>query len=446
MKAKEIFAAPMQSMSADARAPLAFQERPLWLDDVELPPSSESPFPTQVDVAIVGSGYTGLSAAGETAAAGRKTVVLDAGPIGGGCSSRNGGQVAFSFKPSLQSLSQRYGRDVAERLYMEGHESIRSLRAEALGGELDCGWKDVGSFYGALTSRQYESLQKYYDDLPERFRGRISIIPRKQLQEAISSPLYCGGVISHDDAAIHPAKLVIALHHRAEQAGAVCFAETAVQNIVKSGGHFLLRTGRGVVSAKQVLLATNGYSGAVSPWHRRRIIPIGSYIVATEPLDEALVQRLIPAGRNVGDMRRVVIYVRPSPDGRRIIFGGRASAGERNVRRVLSRMRVMMSELFPELQKVRISHAWMGFVGYTFDTMPHFGERDGVFHCMGYCGQGIPHSVYYGRKIGQKMVGGGNAGTVLEDLIFPTRPLYRGKPWLLPIAVTAYRFLDRLGI
>ena len=426
-----------------SNAPL---ERVFWLDAVSLPESSVEPMPSRADVVIVGSGYTGLSAARETAAAGRRTVVLDSGPIGGGCSSRNGGQVAFSFKPDLDDLAARYGRSVAERLYEEGYESIARLREAARDGTLDCDWREVGSFCGAHSRRHFEALQREVDALPERFRQRVAIVTRDRIEEEVASPLYHGGLVVHDDVAVNPARLVVSLDARARAAGASVYGHTAVLGIDRVGDAFEVATTRGRIRATRVLIATNGYTGRFAPWHRRRVLPIGSYIIATDELDPTVVRRLIPRGRNLGDTRRVVVYVRPSPDGRRILFGGRASAGERAVLRVVPRMRAMMAELFPDLADVRVTHAWMGFVAYTFDTMPHLGERDGLFHCLGYCGQGVPHAIYYGRKAGLRMVDAPGGDSALANLPFPSRPYYTGWPWFLPAAVRFYRLRDRLRI
>ena len=425
---------------------IATRERVFWLDATALPDSSVDPLPASADVLIVGSGYTGLSAARETAAAGRKTVVLDSGPVGGGCSSRNGGQVAFSFKPDLDDLAARHGRAIAERLYEEGYESIAQLRQAARDGTLDCDWRAVGSFCGAHSRRHFDRLQREADALPEQLRQRVSIVKRDCIEDEIASPLYHGGLVVHDDAAVDPARLVVSLDARARAAGATVYGHTPVHGIARVGREFEVATSRGRVRAQRVLIATNGYTGSFAPWHRRRILPIGSYIIATEELEPAVVRRLIPRSRNLGDTRRVVVYVRPSPDGRRILFGGRASAAERDVLRVVPRMRAMMAELFPDLAEVRITHAWMGFVAYTFDTMPHLGERDGLFHCLGYCGQGVPHAIYYGRKAGLRMIDAPEGDCALANLIFPSRPYYTGWPWFLPAAVRFYRMCDRLAI
>jgi glycine/D-amino acid oxidase-like deaminating enzyme len=416
-----------------------------WAEDAPLPVAPSGPLPASVDVVVIGSGYTGLAAARETALAGRSTLVLDAGAIGGGCSSRNGGQVAFSFKPAHRTLIERHGRGIADAIYREGVEAVDELRRFALDEGLDCGWRESGCFVAAHTPRHFRALIEEAQTQPEGFRAPFEVVPRSRLSEAVDSPLYHGGVIYPGDASVHPQKLVVALHARALAAGADFRSHCEVLRLARRGDGWDVATGLGVVRGGRVLVATNGYTGAFSPWHQRRVFPIGSYIAATEPLDPALVARLIPHGRNFGDTRRVVIYVRPSPDGRRILFGGRASAGETDVARCVPMLARMMTEVFPALSGVHITHAWMGFVGFTFETIANVGERDGLYHAMGYCGQGVPTAPYYGRRIGRRIADLEGGDTALWNLPFATRPYYHGRPWFLPAAVQAYRVLDRLG-
>jgi len=423
-----------------------YQPTCYWQDDTDALPEGPQALPSQVDVLIVGSGYTGLSAARETARAGRSTLVIDAGPVAGGCSSRNGGQVAFSFKPDHGSLSAQYGRAVADGIYREGFAANDALAALATEEGLAFDWRPVGGFLGAHTPRHFKQLVAAFKRQVPEFAEPHEVIPRERLAEAVDSPLYHGGVVVTSDASVHPARLAGALYARAVGAGASVVAHCRALRLNRIAGGFEVLTERGVVRAAQVLLATNGYTDGLSRWHRRRVMPVGSYIVATERLDPALVQRLIPAGRNVCDTRRVVVYVRPSPDGQRILFGGRASAGETEVTRCVPVMHAMMREMFPALAGVGISRAWMGFVGFTFEQMAHLGEQDGLYHCMGYCGQGVPLATYYGRHIGRRMVDAREPASALEGLPFSTRPYYHGRPWFLPLAVQAYRALDRLGL
>ena len=429
-----------QQLYAEDYAPTS-----VWAVDATLPAGCALPLPDVADIVIVGAGYTGLSAAHETAAAGRSTVVLDAGPIGGGCSSRNGGQVAFSIKPDYQKLERRYGAARASARYEEGAAAVVALDELVRRERLACDWRDNGCFIGAHTPAHYEALQRLADEHRRRLSTPIELVPRSRQRDEIDTDFYHGGLVFPADYSVHPIKLLNALHARAVSVGAQVHDHCEVLRFSRESYGFSVYTTQGFIKARQVLLATNGYTGALSPWHRRRVIPVGSYQIATEILDPSFVKSMVPKARNLGDTRHVVMYARPTPDGRRIIFGGRASAAEQNLTRVVPRLVRMMQQVFPQLTGVRISRAWMGFVGFTFDSLPHMGGVDDLFYCMGYCGQGIPLSIYYGRKAGLKMLKRAESATALDGLTFPTRPFYDGFPWFLPAAIHIYRLRDRFG-
>jgi glycine/D-amino acid oxidase-like deaminating enzyme len=425
--------------------PYMISAAPLWLENAPMPQLPAAVVPSRVDVLVVGAGYTGLSAARETAAAGRSTLVLDAGPIGAGCSSRNGGQVAYSIKPSLGCLTSRYGADQALRICREGFDAVTYLRALAVSG-LDCGWREDGCFFGAHTAKHFTRMVRQAENQPRGLEQRISVVPRSAQASEIASDFYHGGCVYHDDASVDPARLLRSLLQRATDAGAKVVDRCAVHAINSGRDGFEVLTARGLVHAGQILLATNGYSGALSPWLRRRVIPIGSYQIATEILGTERVRSLIPHRRNIVDSRRVVVYFRPSADGQRIIFGGRAELAEQDPLACVPRLRQMMQAIFPQLKSVRVSHAWAGWVAYTFDTLPHLGRHEGIYYCMGYCGQGVPLAPYFGMRIGQQMLGMPEGRTALDGLPFPSRPYYRAKPWFLAPSVLAYRAMDALGL
>jgi glycine/D-amino acid oxidase-like deaminating enzyme len=418
---------------------------PLWMQNADLALPTSRPSPSRVDVLIIGAGYTGLSAARETAAAGRSTLVLDAGGMGAGCSSRNGGQVAYSIKPSFDTLKAKFGADVAFGICREGLDAVAYLRSLAK-QHVDCAWREDGCFYGAHTTRHYAQMVRDAENQPRGLEQRISVVAKADQHAEIASDFYHGGCVYHDDASVDPTGLLLALLRRALEGGASVVDHCPVSAINPARDGFEVQTPRGVVQARQVLLATNGYSGPLSPWHRRRVIPIGSYQIATEPLGADRVRSLIPHGRNIVDSRRVVVYFRPSADGERIIFGGRAALAEKDPLACVPRLRRMMARIFPELKSAGVSHAWVGWVAYTFDTLPHLGQHDGVYHCMGYCGQGVPLAPYFGKRIGQQMLGLEEGRTALDGLPFPSRPWYHGKPWFLAPSIFAYRVADAIGL
>jgi glycine/D-amino acid oxidase-like deaminating enzyme len=418
---------------------------PLWMQNADMPAPSARPLPSRVDVLVIGAGYTGLSAARETANAGRSTLVVDAGEVGAGCSSRNGGQVAYSIKPSFNSLKAKFGAERAFGICRDGLDAVAYLRSLAT-QHVDCGWREDGCFFGAHTAKHFGQMARDAENQPRGLEQRISVVPKADQHTEIASDFYHGGCVYHDDASVDPTRLLLALLRSAADVGATVVDRCPVESIKPVRDGFEALTPRGVVHARQVLLATNGYSGPLSPWHRRRVIPIGSYQIATEPLGADRVRTLIPRGRNIVDSRRVVVYFRPSADGERIIFGGRAALAEQDPLACVPRLRQMMERILPQLRSVPVSHAWVGWVAYTFDTLPHLGQHDGIYYCMGYCGQGVPLAPYFGKRIGQQMLGLTEGRTSLDGLPFPSRPYYYGNPWFLAPSVFAYRLLDAVGL
>jgi glycine/D-amino acid oxidase-like deaminating enzyme len=434
------------AMSERPTPDAAVRTTPYWQDDPVAPALAPRPLPAQVDVLIVGAGYTGLSAARETAAGGASTWVLEAGAIGAGCSGRNGGQVAYSIKPTLAALTAQHGAARAFAIAREGLLAMQYLRALALDEGLDCEWQANGCYFGAHTPRHFAAMVRQAENQPRGLEQRISIVGRADQHGEIDTDLYHGGLVYHDDASVNPMRLLLGLLRRAEERGAVVTDHCRALYIARDRAGFEVTTTRGKVRARKLLIATNGYSGPLTPWHRRRVIPIGSYQIATEPLGAGRVRELIPKLRNIVDSRRVVVYFRPSPDGERIVYGGRAALAEHDPLACVPRLKAMLTQVFPQLKSARITHAWAGWVAYTFDTLPHLGEDDGLFYCMGYCGQGVPLAPYFGRRIGQQIMGVPEGRTALDGLAFASRPYYRGVPWFLAPSVLAYRTLDRLGL
>ncbi len=425
---------------------MAVSTKPYWQDGGVVTALARQPLPARVDVLIVGGGYTGLSAARETAAAGAATLVLEAGAVGAGCSGRNGGQVAYSIKPSYAALKSLYGEDKAYAICQEGREAVAYLRRLATEQGIDCDWRECGRYFGAHTPRHFAAMVREAQIQPRGLEQRISIVSKADQRQEIDSDFYHGGCVYHDDASVDPMRLLLALLRRAQEGGATVLEQCPVEAIQRSGDGFEILTARGKVQARNVLIATNGYSGPVSPWLRRRVIPIGSYQIATEALGTERVRTLIPQDRNIVDSRRVVVYFRPSADGERLIFGGRAALSEKDALACVPRLRAMMARIFPQLRGVRTAYAWVGWVAYTFDTLPHLGRHEGIHYCMGYCGQGVALAPHFGRRIGQQMVGLAEGRTALDDLPFPSRPYYFGVPWFLAPAVFAYRTLDAAGL
>jgi glycine/D-amino acid oxidase-like deaminating enzyme len=262
----------------------------------------------------------------------------------------------------------------------------------------------------------------------------------------IGSDAYYGGRLIHSDANLHPAKLHKGLLDRAVSAGAIVVGQTRATGIRHDGRRSILFAGHEPIAARTVIVCTNGYTGKEMGWLRRRLIPIQSQIIATEPLPLEAVERLIPRRRQLGDTCNLHYYYRTSPDGRRILFGGRAGAHAINdPRRSGWHLYKRLIALFPELKGIRITHSWAGFIAYTFDHLQHMRDHDGVHYVSGCCGSGVVLQTWLGHKTALKILGHADARSMF-DRPYPTRPLYTGKPWFLPAAVFYYGLRDRLGM
>ncbi len=411
-----------------------------WLNGV-----SDSQLPVHVDVLVAGSGYTGLHAALVCAKAGRETLVVDAAGLGFGCSSRNGGQVSSSIKPGFEVLRKRHGEAVALAIHQEGHRSLEWLGAFIDSEGLDCDFNRCGRFHAAHNSSSFKHLKDRVNSEHPLLKSGAELISKEDQGAFIASDVYYGGAVFPRHASLHPAKYHRELVRIASDQGVKFVADCPVET-VRGEGPFRVLTSRGEVLANEVVIATNGYTSAVTPALQRRIIPIGSYMIATEQIQTALLNRLLPADKIISDSRKVVYYYRKSPDGQRILFGGRVSGREADPAVSGPLLRRELVHLLPELEGIGISHSWSGTVAYTFDELPHIGRYQGMHYAMGYCGAGVGMASYLGNKLGKQLTGNPGGETAFSIPAFQTRPGYRGKPWFLPAAVQYYRLRDRLNI
>ena len=416
---------------------------PYWWDDVPRPALAPAELPASVDVAVIGAGYTGLHAALQTARGGCSTLVLDAEDAGWGCSTRNGGQVSTSIKPSFELLAKRHGPQLAFDILKEGHRSLAFIADFIRSEAIDCDFHQVGRFHAAHNAAQYEALARRVTHQPKGLEVDAHVVPRASQREELGSDVYWGGVVYSGHCSVHPARYHQGLLDRALASGAQVMPRCAVTGVERQGQRFRVKTAKGDVMARDVVVASNGYTGRATPWLQRRVIPIGSYMIATEELPEGMTDRLIPKNRIVSDTRKVVYYYRSSPDRKRILFGGRVSHQETDPRISAPRLHADMADIFPELRQVGVSHSWCGYVAYTFDELMHVGKHDGMHYAMGYCGAGVGTSSYFGMRVGQQVLGLAEGRTALDGVAFQTRPLYTGNPWFLAPSVMYYRWRDR---
>ena len=272
-------------------------------------------------------------------------------------------------------------------------------------------------------------------------------VPAAELGAEIGSDGFCGGLLVARSAGLHPAKLAAGLARAAAAAGAGLHGDTPVTALERVGAGHLVRTGRGAVRAGEVLVATNGATDrSLVPWLGRRVLGIGSYIIATEPLDADLAASVSPRGRMFFDTRNFLHYWRLSPDGRRVLFGGRTSFSATSVEQSRDRLYAAMVRLHPQLAGARVARAWGGRVALTADRAPHVGRHgdSGVVYAMGYCGTGVALSSHFGAAVGRWLAGDGELPP-FAGRPWPRVPWPAHVPWLLPVAGWWYRGRDALG-
>lgn len=422
-----------------------FKHSPYWWDTTPRPAQRARDLPAKTDVLVIGSGYTGLHCALETAAAGRATLVIDAESAGWGCSTRNGGQISGEIKPGFEVLDRRYGREQAYALVREARQALGWIGDFVEQRGIDCDYRRCGRFLAAHSPRQFERLVQRVRYQPPGLEQPLRIVGPQDQADEIDSNYYHGGLVIEHHCALDPARYHQGLLELAQRDGVQVEGNCEATLVTRSAAGFRVHTRRGIVETRDLVVATNGYTAGVTPWQRRRVIPIGSYMLATEEMPLERAEKLMPANRVFSDTRRIVVYFRRTPDGRRLLFGGRVSVFESDPLKSLPALRREMLRIFPQLEDLAISHTWMGFVGYSFDNLPHLGVEDGIHYAMGYCGSGICLASYFGHRLGLQILGRGEDESAFSRPRFQTRSLYSGKPWFLAGAVRYYQMLDRLS-
>jgi glycine/D-amino acid oxidase-like deaminating enzyme len=421
-------------------------EHPYWWDTRAPAALDRAELPRSVDVAVVGAGYTGLVASRQLAQAGASVVVFEREEIGWGGSSRNGGQVLTGFKLEPAALIARYGSHRARELFYTSLTSIAELERLIADEAIDCEYARTGYVQAASKPSHFEAFRDEQALLAREFGHRVELVPKADQRSELGTDRYHGLLVDEMGGALNPAKYVYGLANAASRAGVVIARRTAVNRLSRPSTRWSVETSRGVVDAGDVLVATDAYTDEAVPWLQRRLVPIGSYVIVTEPLAQADVAALIPRRRMVFDSKNFLVYFRVLADGR-LLFGGRAEFGrpdEDATRRAAAILRDNVSQVFPQLASVRVDYAWCGTVAFTRDQMPHAGRIDGAYYACGYCGHGVAMATYLGALIGRRMAGEPIEHPLFDDRFAPI-PCYTGKPWFLPFLGAYYRFKDMVG-
>jgi len=398
---------------------------------------------------VVGAGFTGLSAARTLGKGGARAAVLEAENVGWGASCRNGGTVLTGLKLGIAKLMRRYGREATRQMYLASLESIDCVEEVVREEGIACDFARCGHLEVACKARHFEEFRRGAETIEREFGRRLKLVEKKDLASEIGSAIYHGGLVDEASAGVNPAQYVAGLGYAAARAGVEIHEKTRVTSLQRSSrdgaGGWKLTTSRGELWAKDVLVATSGYTSAVTPALQRKIVPIGSFIIVTDVLRKELARELSPRGRMIYDSKNYLYYYRLTPD-RRMLFGGRAAffpENENTVRESARILREGMVRVYPQLRGVKVEFVWGGTLDFAFDIMPHAGRMDGMYFSLGYAGHGVAMATLLGRKMAEAILTGRDENPFAR-LEFPGAPLgmYNGKPWFLPLAGAWYKFLD----
>lgn len=417
-----------------------------WHTTVKMPDDSNlTPIPEKVDLAIIGGGYTGLSAARTLAKHGVKVVVLEAETIGWGASSRNGGMTLTGLKVPMQTVIKKYGRELAKELFQTSLDSVNTVEEIIKEENINCGFARYGHLLTANKPKHYDALKDEVDFMAKEFKHTVKLVSPQELRSEIGSDLYHGALVDEVSGGLNPAQYVAGLAVAAEKAGAILCARARVDRLRRGENRFVIETERGALSAESVFVATSGYTGNVTKSLQRKIIPIGSFIIATERLSDELVHDLSPKNRMIFDFKHYLNYFRLWDN--RMIFGGRAAFFPETQNTIKQSAKILereMKQVYPQLKNTNVEYVWGGTLDFAFDMMTHTGETDGIFYSLGYAGHGVAMATHMGKTMAEAMLNGTVKEHPFARFTFPNAPLglYNGFPWFLPFAGMWHKMLD----
>ena len=418
---------------------LKIKNEPYWWSDAKPDFIDQVEWSSNADVLIVGAGYTGLSAALTLLDSGLKVIIIDKEIAGFGASSRNGGITSGKIKPSIRELKGKFGLDLSKQIVEEGNLARKDLYDFIKKEKIDCDLKINGMFVGATSKKGLENQKKETDFNIRSIGIENKIIEKKDVPDFIESNKYVGGIFDKRIGSIHPAKLVKSMIHLVQKKGGLIFDKTTFKKSERNGKKFYIWTNKGLVKSNHLIIATNAYTDKNIPWLRKKLIPVISEMISTCEIGNNRVNSLMPKLTTFGEALNLFYYFRPSPDGKRILIGGRRV--KYNNENPTKKLKSGLLEIFPGLNDIEISNHWYGFVTFPVDQIPKLVMHEGIIYAAGYCGSGTVWSRWFGKKAAEIILNF-ETKSAFYNIPFRKIPFYNGYPWFVPVAIKYFKMQD----